>query len=428
MLGAALVAAYAHSETFRDIVNGALGAVRDFAVAAWENYLKPAFEALATFFTKTLPDAAMWLWENGIKPAFEGVQAVVEGAIGGVRVVLDALVSFWQTILKPAAEFLWHNVFEPVFNGLKFAVEVFWNGAKLLLDLLVFYWQNILAPAALFLWHNVFEPVFSGIGTAVKFMYENVVRPVLDALIGFWQNTLTPAAVFLRDNVFGPVFSGIGTAVDIVWNNVLKPALEALSGFFTNTLGPAVEDGVKRFKTGFALMQAAAAEPINFVIREVYTNGIKKLFDQVAIAVKSDARLPVLNEITVPEVALASGGPVPGYSPTKRADNIPAMLTAREWVQPVDSVDYYGTGIMEAMRRKLIPREAFQHLAGGGSVEGLVALGKKLQGIGIRVSENRYFGGVSPTAHAPGGWHYKLGNAGAIDLNLGVGNPKGERE
>lgn len=428
LLGAALVAAYAHSEAFRDIVNGAVGAVRDFAVAAWENYLKPAFEALATFFTQTLPDAAMWLWHNGIEPAFAGVQAAVEFAIGVVRTVLDALVAVWQNVLQPAALFLWHNVFEPAFAGIRFAVEVFWNVAKLLLDLLVFYWQNILAPAASFLWHNVFEPVFAGVAAAVRFAWEQVIKPALDALVGFWQNTLTPAAVYLRDNVFGPIFGAIGTTVDTVWNSVLKPALEALSGFFTDTLGPAVETGVNAFKAAFALMQAAAAVPINFVIREVYTGGIKKLFDQVATTIKSDARLPTLNEIVVPQVALATGGRVPGYSPSKTADNIPAMLTAREYVQPVDSVDYYGTGIMDAMRRRLIPREAFQHLAGGGTVEGLVGLGKKLQGLGLRVSENKYFGGVTPGAHTPNGWHYKLGGAGAIDVNLGGGNPPGEKE
>jgi len=56
---------------------------------------------------------------------------------------------------------------------------------------------------------------------------------------------------------------------------------------------------------------------------------------------------------------LAEGGEVPGHSPHKKADNIPAHLTAGEWVQPVDTVRYYGTGIMEALRKRLIPRELF---------------------------------------------------------------------
>jgi hypothetical protein len=59
---------------------------------------------------------------------------------------------------------------------------------------------------------------------------------------------------------------------------------------------------------------------------------------------------------------LADGGRVNGTSPHDRADNIPAMLTAGEYVQPVSAVRYYGPGVMEALRQKRIPREAFAHV------------------------------------------------------------------
>ena len=54
---------------------------------------------------------------------------------------------------------------------------------------------------------------------------------------------------------------------------------------------------------------------------------------------------------------MADGGPVEGYSPTPTADNIPAMLTADEFVQPVRATKYYGMGAMEAIRTLSIPRE-----------------------------------------------------------------------
>lgn len=55
----------------------------------------------------------------------------------------------------------------------------------------------------------------------------------------------------------------------------------------------------------------------------------------------------------------AEGGPVPGFSPHERADNIPAWLTAGEWVHPVAAVGYYGPHVMEAMQSRQIPREMF---------------------------------------------------------------------
>lgn len=55
---------------------------------------------------------------------------------------------------------------------------------------------------------------------------------------------------------------------------------------------------------------------------------------------------------------LADGGRVTGFSPHPKADNIPAMLTANEYVQPVDAVRYYGVDFMEAIRTKRFPRYA----------------------------------------------------------------------
>lgn len=53
----------------------------------------------------------------------------------------------------------------------------------------------------------------------------------------------------------------------------------------------------------------------------------------------------------------ADGGPVPGVSAHSKADNIPAMLTANEYVQPVDTVKHYGVGFMDRLRRKEIPAD-----------------------------------------------------------------------
>ncbi|MDR3631713.1 MAG: hypothetical protein P4L42_15435 [Desulfocapsaceae bacterium] len=63
--------------------------------------------------------------------------------------------------------------------------------------------------------------------------------------------------------------------------------------------------------------------------------------------------------------SFAAGGAVPGWSPSPTADNIPAWLTAREFVQPVRAVDYYGLGFMEQIRRLQFPKNVAHALAGG---------------------------------------------------------------
>lgn len=61
----------------------------------------------------------------------------------------------------------------------------------------------------------------------------------------------------------------------------------------------------------------------------------------------------------------AEGGQIGGWSPNSKADNIPAMLTAKEWVHPVDAVDYYGPQIMGAIQKRQVPREVLAGFASG---------------------------------------------------------------
>lgn len=54
--------------------------------------------------------------------------------------------------------------------------------------------------------------------------------------------------------------------------------------------------------------------------------------------------------------AFADGGTVPGFSPHPKADNIPAWLTAEEFVQPVRAVRHYGAAFMESIRTLRFPK------------------------------------------------------------------------
>jgi hypothetical protein len=71
-----------------------------------------------------------------------------------------------------------------------------------------------------------------------------------------------------------------------------------------------------------------------------------------------------------PAMFKAEGGLIPGYSPHRSADNILAMVTADEYIQPVDTVRHYGVDVMERLRRREIPREALSHFATGGPAVG----------------------------------------------------------
>lgn len=101
-------------------------------------------------------------------------------------------------------------------------------------------------------------------------------------------------------------------------------------------------------------------EALQAMIREIQDELAKKTFQigvQPLVGRADGGSIP----------ALASGGRVPGRSPSPRADNILMWGTAGEFMQPVRAVKYYGTDFMESIRRMELPRFADGGMVGGGA-------------------------------------------------------------
>jgi len=134
---------------------------------------------------------------------------------------------------------------------------------------------------------------------------------------------------------------------------------------------------------------------------------ITKALPNIPLAIATGA-MGAVQLATIASTGLADGGEVPGYSPHAKADNIGIMATAGEFMQPVSAVDYYGKGVMEAIRRKSIPRGAFAGYATGG----LIAKGR----------QNRFADGglVSSGAQMPG----QRGNGSTEITMINVSDPR----
>lgn len=84
------VTAYQTSETFRNKVNGAVAAVRDFFIGAW-NKITGAWAAVKKFFTETIPGWIKAGWDyiyNAVvgpwKKAYKDIQRIALDALGGI--------------------------------------------------------------------------------------------------------------------------------------------------------------------------------------------------------------------------------------------------------------------------------------------------------------------------------------------------------
>lgn len=115
----AIVLAYNKSETFRKIVDAAWKGIRTAVSFAWNNVLKPAFQALYNFIVNTLAPKMLWFHNNIVAPVFNKVGSVIKTA--------------WNSVIKPVFDFLAKTITKTVpdaFNAGVNAIKRVWDKVK----------------------------------------------------------------------------------------------------------------------------------------------------------------------------------------------------------------------------------------------------------------------------------------------------------
>lgn len=118
LLVGAFILAYNHSERFRNFVNNAWVGIQEVVGFAWNNVIRPVFDALSHYLTDVVGPAYIWLWHEVIEPAAKGIG--------------DAISWGWDHVIKPA--------FEAIKTGVKLVGDAFgsavdfvgrvWGGLK----------------------------------------------------------------------------------------------------------------------------------------------------------------------------------------------------------------------------------------------------------------------------------------------------------
>ena len=170
-LGAAIVYAYKHSETFRNVVDTAFKAIGAIATWLWETVLKPVFNGLVWLFQNVLAPVFTWLWNEVIAPAMNGIGSVISWA--------------------------WENLIKPVWN-------LFTDALKLLGQ--VFTW----------LWENAIKPAWDALSKAISWGWDNVIKPTFN---------------FLKDGIksIGDFFSSTVDGIKKVWDKLQEVAAKPIN-------------------------------------------------------------------------------------------------------------------------------------------------------------------------------------------------------
>ncbi|WP_433363994.1 NlpC/P60 family protein [Streptosporangium sp. CA-115845] len=330
LLVAGLTYAYQNSETFRQIVDAAFQAVGQAVSWAWENVIKPALEALVTFWNTVLAPALKWLWQNVIVPAWTGISTAVKVA--------------WENVIKPALQALWTFI------------------------------TTVLAPKISWLWENVIKPAFAKAGEAIKAAWTLVIQPALKALWSFITETLAPKISWLYENVIKPAFSKIGQAISDAWTKVILPVFNFLKDFITKDIPNAFDKGVGMVGSAWAKIQEMAKKPVNFIIGTVYNGGIVKLWNTVADALGLELKLKEIPQ-------LATGGIYPGYTPGR--DIGLAAVSGGEAIMRPEWTRAVGPGFVDSANKAARSggvsgaAKFMGGFANGGIIDGLIGAGVK---------------------------------------------------
>jgi phage-related minor tail protein len=327
-LVAAVVLAYNKSETFRKIVQAAWQGIVTAAKWAWSNVLKPVFDGIKSVITGVVIPAVLWLWKNVFQPAWNGISFAVKVAWGIIRIVFTALVYGLKNTVGPAVNWLWKNVFQPAWKGISFAVKVAWGIVKIIFAAWKTYLQKVIGPVVTWLWKNIVQPAFQGVGKVISAVWNTVVRPAFDKF---------KSGVKLVASAFRTAVSNIGKW----WNKI----------------------------------RDAAKKPVKWVIDTVYTGGLKKVWDAIAVKVGAP-KLPDAPKF-------ASGGKINGPGGTK-SDRVPILASRGEFVVNAKATRRFlpllerinRTGGPDAVTAKATgfmgdPGGVLPGFAGGGLIDGI---------------------------------------------------------
>lgn len=275
---------------------------------AWDNIVRPVFQALVDFATNVLWPGLQQVFIR-IGDAWKRLSDTFSAAWGWMRDnVLQPMVGFFTDTLWPAIQ-----------DALGWIGDKWQWLADTLSTIVNWIYDNVImfyVDAFKLLWDNV-QQVINWIGDKWQWMsdlmsnvwnwiYQNVILRAIDGYKNLWQNFLDVVTwisekwdwmgdqlhkgwQWIDQNVFSPLKSGLDTVQEWFRKGV---------------------DGISRIWDG---LRAAAARPVKFVIDTVWNNGILKAWNAIADFLPG---IDTVNKIGLGELGgYAQGGVTPGYTP-----------------------------------------------------------------------------------------------------------------
>ncbi|QFQ31622.2 transglycosylase SLT domain-containing protein [Janibacter melonis] len=378
-LVAGLVLLYKKNATFRNFINKLWASIKVAVgrVVAW--FRNTALPWMRDALTK-IGAAASRLWTNHIRPAFSKIKSIAASVFGWIRSTGLPWVRTAIGAIGKVVSWLWTNVYKRYFTFILNRVKSVFGWIKNTGVPAVRGAFQVIGDKASWLWKkakSAFDNMRTGIGKV-----KDAFKTAKDGIGRIWSG--------LTSTISRP----IGIALGWIENNFLSKVRSVL-----NAIGAG--DLAKKIPTLGSNPNGGKGGKGRYDAGGFYTGG------------RPGGR--------------ARGGILPGYTPMHRGDDQLTPMRSGEGVLVSEGLrDHHSRSMFLAANEAAKRGVPFAKFMGGGYASGgIVALGKRLQGMGYHVSEHPAFGGVAPGAHSATGWHYK---AGALDVNADPFNSKFSNE
>lgn len=452
-IGVALKMLWDRHEGFRNAVKAAWAAiqsaisvVKDWIVnVAWPA-LKGAFEAIAGAMVAA-KDGIVGAWD-AVKGAFTAAKDWIVGtalpalkdAIGKIAsfIPIVAVIQNWDKIkaaftaakdwVKDTFSLAWAGVKQIVTNPIDSAKQVVEQllGATGLRDTFTRVWNW--AKGTFSLWWAGVKKIFTDPIDSAKQVVEQLLgmTGLRDIFIRVWN---------WADGTFRKTWAGVKAILKApveAGKEAIDGVLEKVSEAFT-----AAKEGVAKIWDG---LTDALKSPVNAAMSWLdrnFLSKIRSILEAVGLdSLAAKLRVSIVTDGGGPRktggtsgLQRASGGPVPGWSPNDKADNIPAWLTAGEYVTRVAatrSMERHHPGALAYINRYgRLPGYAIGGKVGGLNPKFLSALAafnkaaggrfSVISGLRTRAEQERlyalYLSGRGNLAAKPGTSRHETGDA-----------------
>ena len=198
----ALVYAYNHCETFRNIVNSVFEKVKEVVGGV--------VSALVTFFTETIPNAFQSL-KDKISPILETIKTVFETIWNGIVTVVSTCINTVETVITTVVNVI-QTVITTVWNAIKTVTTTVWNAIKLvIINPIKSAWETV--KGVIDTIKNTITTVWNGIKKVTTTVWNGIKKAIIDPIKSAWD-TVRDVVEKIKEKVKN-IFKGIKPKLNI---------------------------------------------------------------------------------------------------------------------------------------------------------------------------------------------------------------------